>query len=222
MFILNQFKQCAVCGSGLRMDATELCFWCWKNAESWIAEGNGVFKLGQGLRVRYSIEWKPSEPPRKVDLIHSLKGQGCRNTWNRLVELSALASDVCFKRPPIWVPIPNHLGIQDDHAYRYAQALKAIYGGDVISLLERPMQRPQKHLNRLGRADIQIKLKESKWLEWLTRKGQVGRPIILVDDVVTTGQTALVAAKSLYGLKQVNEIWVLAYRSSSQTLRNHI
>lgn len=118
-----------------------------------------------------------------------------------------------FKFRPIIVPIPtasSRLRLRGyDHAGLLAKELSRLTGLKHIDLLRRLGQTRQvgaKRVKRLEQLDGAFRTIRQGYVE--------GEHILLVDDVVTTGSTLIVAAKELKkaGAKSVSAV-VLAHRS---------
>lgn len=107
----------------------------------------------------------------------------------------------------VFIPAPPRSFGEKDHAYYFAQALADRYG----VLLERLIRRhviSQKKLGVLERKTIQMGLIEEGHMNAQTLSGQ---KIVFVDDVLTTGSTALAAYNKL-GQPSGFIAVVLAYR----------
>jgi len=114
-----------------------------------------------------------------------------------------------FGREALLVPVPLHPARRAsrgfDQAQLLAECLGCWWGVPVETLLERRREtRPQARLDstaRRGNLDGAFRLRRSA--EALAR----GRPLLLVDDVSTTGATLLSAARTL---EQASPSWILS------------
>ena len=112
------------------------------------------------------------------------------------------------RKKPVFIPAPPKATLTEDHATKMAQSLSAIWGGSPYwNGLYRKSTDSQKRLNQKERKGIQL----SRYLPPPPRTSDY----IFVDDVVTTGSTALAAYERL-GRPPSFSVWTIAHHTPRQ------
>lgn len=153
------------------------------------------------------FDWFPDEDRKVSKLMISLKGGQMRAAFQfyaqafvSRMELGTLPSDT------VLVPCPSSKG--RFHALVWAQSLAQVLGLPITEALEleTPSQGSQKHKSWSDRQKIRF------------RRTHVLRHkhVIFIDDIVTTGATAIAAQKAL-GPTLGFEVWCLAHRRQLAT-----
>jgi predicted amidophosphoribosyltransferase len=163
-------------------------------------------------------DWRPGQSDLLSKILLQLKGGRPCDVWATLAaELWAFRRNWDPEMPPLTlVPAPSNRPAAEDHALVLAQALQLLVPNCSLwtGLRKGVPQKqgaPQKHQRGLSREKrralrIEIAAGAAPVLENLSQKPQW----VLVDDVVTTGATAVQCARAL-GLAQI-EVWCLAQR----------
>lgn len=202
-----QFSLCLFC-SAVPLRERPICRHCLLELEKLYLPMDQVCTTEWGFPLLSLFDWRDDKLalPR---LVMALK-QGARaKLWDFLADIfvDQLGSFQVYLKQPLFVPIPSRLGITQDHAYLWAQALSFRLGGEVGELLQREDGGPQKRKNRKERAKIQFGLPKPL--------GNSFRTVILVDDLVASGATmqAAIAAfseqKEVFGLSLVRRSLLL-------------
>ena len=202
--MLSYFRNCKSCGYGIFQNQLKaidfFCQRCWFELEkNKVASHTVIYKTPEVL-VRPLFIWKDKESI-VGDLIHGLKGGTPRNVLDRLsVEISMRSFT---KESAIIVPVPSSKVGEKDHSYYIAKCISETLGFELWDgLLWKNKDRNQKFLNKTER--FEIEMTKTKILPRKTR-------VILIDDLVTTGATAIAARKAIKSLNQI-EVWALACR----------
>lgn len=155
----------------------------------------------------YSL-WTWGELDHSIScLLYSLKGGGGFSFYQFLAKESVLQFSF-LKKKGVYIPAPpSRRGL--DHAGTFSEALAQVSKFKVLNILQRTGEGRQKYLSRLERARRSIALCKFSGL----RKDLVGQAesVIFIDDVLTTGSTALSAYQAL-GCPKSFKVLVLAYR----------
>lgn len=131
------------------------------------------------------------ENPVIRNLIRALKGGISPETNLRLALLMAerlLHQEVRLSENTIIVPAPARRTPHRDHAWFLASALSEILGLPLQSAIARISDKEQKVLSKYEREHLHFKKVE---------KNSKDRPILFVDDLITTGSTVRAARNTL-------------------------
>ena len=220
---------CAICGGYPTTKGILLCPICEHKTRDWFLpqtescdqdwirhEKNILQRQFDFAQMQIGFLWPPNQARAKVHLLHALKGQSCRNTWQlmayRFVEKQRSINKI---KPRRWLllPIPSHHHHKDDHAWRWAKALAPLVGGHVLDVFRRSSKslKQQKEHDLSQRHKMEFTLVRSELQNWLSHKSRQGWGIAVVDDVVTSGATARAAWRAL-GQPTALSIWALAHR----------
>jgi predicted amidophosphoribosyltransferase len=195
----SYFRNCNHCGRSF-FKINFFCKPCWEKLERHKVSFNSKIYKTPEVLVRCLYTWSAKESI-VGDLIRGLKG----GTPLEILEL--LAKDLSFmhssKPHSIVVPVPSSKVGAKDHAYILAKCISQELNlpfWDGLEWVNKSTN--QKFLNKTERFVSQMKKTKE-----LNRKLNV----ILIDDLVTTGATALAARKVLKGPNPI-EVWSLACR----------
>lgn len=159
-----------------------------------------------GLNVMSLWDWREDSNRRLESLIYGLKGGGLASVQKRLawywVEKATRLHQKVDPRAII-VPAPPMIPGYPDHAWGLANALSDLLHRPLILALERQNQGEQKTKGRGGRLGIELRKVGDLPLEC--------PQVIFVDDVITTGATAMAAKKALKAHRGFF-VWTLAER----------
>lgn len=211
---------CAACGERLRfVDDLPLCAACAAAA----VEAGPAFCLAcarerrdpRGClrvdhpRLRAGFIW--NEPLRA--LVHAFKFSGAVELAAPLVDSTLeTAAFAARTRPDAIVPVALHRVRRRERGYDQAEALARAFsertGAPLVRALERTRAtRQQAKLDAVGRGT-----NVAGAFRAITAVDLVGRRVAVVDDVVTTGATALAAIAALHSVGVLDvEAWCLAY-----------
>lgn len=131
------------------------------------------------------------ENPLIKNLIRALKGGVSRTTNQRLALLMAellLQSHIRLSENTIIVPAPARGSFHRDHAWFLASALSEVLGLPLQLAIERISDKEQKMLSKYEREHLHFRKVE---------KISQDRPILFVDDLITTGSTVRAARNTL-------------------------
>jgi predicted amidophosphoribosyltransferase len=201
--MFSLFRNCKHCGLGIASnDLKKISFFC--NVCSQEIEKHktpthySIYKTPEIL-IRPLYLWTEKESIVK-DLIHGLKGG---TPWPVLKKLSLeLSQRYVADRESVIIPVPSSKVGEKDHAYLMAKIISEDQDLEFWNGLEwKNKKRNQKFLNKTQRFENQMKI--------IIKPPQ--KRVILIDDLVTTGATAMAAYKAFKGLNQI-EVWSLACR----------
>lgn len=160
--------------------------------------------------------------PQLKAWVHALKNGGSSPDYRAIaiewIQKRQSASDIAILAPTVIIPSPARVNGAKDHAFCLAQALSIETGWDLLDLLEfqNVEEAAQKHKGVQLRAQriFQIK-KAAKILAF--NNVELPTPIedlhygtiIFIDDVVTTGSTAMAAWNALEKPPRF-EVWCMA------------
>ncbi len=161
----------------------------------------------RGLDVRSLFAWRPNDHRAYAWIIKSLKGRDDKEPWLELAlwmvnGFSSGATPIHI--PRTLIPIPSR---GPNHALGFAKALSHWTGWPVENNLILPHKRQQKRLSRKARQSARFERENCKDFSH----------VAIVDDIVTTGATALAAHHAL-GRPANCEVWCLMDRRPCGTL----
>jgi len=209
-------RACLYCGS-LRRNSDGLCEICSENLWAWQPKEYGLFHQRiEKLQVSSLFHWVPKKQEVLSRLARALKGEGGESLWQFYGEefwsrklLDHRDSKI---RPLLLIPSPAKNN-KKDHAAFFTQSLVSASGATAYPCLRRVEQLSQKEKSRSERFRAKL-----EWSEDFTQpdfaKISVGKQVIFIDDVVTTGATAKAAWKTL-GKPRDFAVWSLAQRGLS-------
>ncbi len=152
------------------------------------------------------FDWFPDEDRKVSKLMISLKGGQPQAAFRFYAEIFAARVEIGHLPPEtVLVPCPGTEG--RDHARVWAEALGQVLGIPVVKALAHTSEhQSQKKKSRHERQKISLECRTT-----LRRQH-----VIFIDDIVTTGSTAI-AAKRAIGRTQGFEVWCLAHRRQLAT-----
>jgi predicted amidophosphoribosyltransferase len=173
------------------------------------------FVLVGGLSIVPLWTWFPGDG-LLGHVIHSLKGGPLTKSWDLLAARQTQWSTCEKTGPVVLVPVPNRLK-QKDHAWRLAEAISKCWGHTICEALElRGEEKTNlKRLARHERVHFKFDFQMTQEGRRLAGRSLANTRVILVDDVVTTGATALAAHRALSPLR-AEQVWALACRQKGR------
>ena len=210
--ITEHLRACANCGRGtfIRTFPIDLyCSACWSK----LLEKSLVSPASDYPFKVWSLFVWSNFSPEVENLIYSLKGGGLPSAFSKIAERFAfeLSSDRVLSRVTLVIP-PSARNPANDHARAWGSALGEVLGLEIESPFEFATEgktndflalAPQKRLAVKERFERQFKLKDGIDLS--------DRSIVFVDDLITSGATALAAYKALNSPVDF-EVWTIARR----------
>lgn len=200
-------QTCLNCGS-FRVKQSLLCQFC----QQALLDSSfcGIEMAEEKNLISYSLfDWVPQQSDLLSALILSLKGADSARVWKYWARIfwTQRVVDLQVEEKLLFIPAASSAGGRD-HAFHFANALAELSGGKVECLLTKTTKTQQKEKKRDQRKELVIQ----SHVKIADRSPDT--KVVLVDDVLTTGATAL-ASYQVLG-KPVNfEVWTLAKRSLS-------
>ena len=187
----NIFRFCAVCGY-MFPPIKWICPYCWKQLKKQYLPYLKTYRSQRTIPHLRLMDWKNDNFYLIKTFIESLKGESPKEVMNELARESFLRfihTRVWEKfKNPIFIPAPPRQPFIKDHAGIFAESLSFYLGGNVCFTLKYNPKKPQQKTKNL--------LERSK-REFISSKNFKNDSIVFVDDVLTTGYTALAAFKAL-------------------------
>ncbi|HEU4724753.1 MAG TPA: ComF family protein [Candidatus Eisenbacteria bacterium] len=208
---------CDACDAAIGRLGSALCLPCLHGVEGADPEA-GVARRGGACprhgSDRLVLAGPAYEPPLDA-IVRAFKYEGNAHLagWIASLVPTPPLVDGAFGREALLVPIPLHPARRAsrgyDQAHLLAAALGRWWGVPVAPLLERRVEtRPQARLDaEARRTNLDGAFRLVTGADALAR----GRPLWIVDDVVTTGATLLAAAQAL---EEARPAWILALAAS--------
>lgn len=165
----------------------------------------------KGFSVRSLYTWVPGQSDELSFFFKVLKEPHSEKVFPDLAQifLRAFASDLPEGQYLIVPAPPREEGVCD-HAHFWARSLAEGTQGHCAPLLQRRSLFAQKSQTRSMRKNVRLSLHRPAW-ESLNRCFRFDR-VIFVDDVYTTGSTAMAAYKAL-DFPDKFEVWTIARRT---------
>lgn len=202
------YRSCAVCSVSFP-SVKWFCPICWKRLKSYYLKPHDILRLqDEFLHIRL-LDWNRENDHFMRLVLNSLKISSPQYIYDSLMqelfycmlqELPLFTHD-SYKI----IPAPPRRGYFKDHAFYLAQALSQLSTWPAISILKRVDSHfSQKQKSKVHRKQICFKLKYS-----LPKESS----IIFVDDILTTGATAM-AAKTAIGEVKSFKALTLTWREA--------
>jgi predicted amidophosphoribosyltransferase len=197
-------KACAHCGSP-QVNNSEFCKGCeeilWQRHPT-----NSRYSIpGYQIQCEALFSWIPDQDRQVSLLIKGLKGGKQNETYDFYAQkfLSGLnSSGINFKRSCL-VPCPSRDG-KPDHAQAFAKSLQKYTGI--------PIQNSLRFSSNTGRQRLKSRAERFD-RSFLKTHPNVTENVIFIDDIVTTGATAISAQRALRPRGKFC-VWSLAWRRS--------
>ena len=228
-FLLDKASFCPNCGSAIRtLPDITLCEFCWNLAADDFSNSRWERRLlTSELRERIKLDpralpenkfyevsghslfqWRPGRNQALSSLILALRKVGPTARFDKMADIFLQQnSKVLIPNKALLIPAPTLKPKNQDPALAWAKALSRKLGLEVrICLRKRNLQK----LRGLSRQE-RLRLRHEFYLENITASELVDKEVLFIDDVVTTGATAL-ASRNLLQCQRF-EVWSLAQRT---------
>jgi predicted amidophosphoribosyltransferase len=202
------FNSCYTCASFLTVEQDGFCNECGKKLLNYRSFSQIRF---DDFKVTYLYNWIPDQNRPLSLLLEDLKNGNnpLRSEYfgkKLLFEFLKYRSDF---RNVVVIPAPGRVRGSKDHAFLLASSLAKTSGWELISPLSRTDSGSQKDKTKQARGTLQFTNFESFSFHRFKE-----RPILFVDDIVTTGATARAAYVAL-GRPRCFEVLSIAHRKLS-------
>ena len=205
------FKSCILCGSAWG-DTNVFCTFCWKRLLVSPKRKVSFYPF----QVNRLFIWNKDSDLYLKNLIYHLKEGRNQRTIEKLSEkLFHRYLDEDFRKEKgkknikanwVFLPSPPRIQGRKDHAWHLASFLSFHFKESFETPLQREKNsKPQKTKNFMQRRETSMNLIDSKW------KPSSKKVYVFVDDIITTGETALAAYKALKKPKNFL-VWAIAER----------
>jgi predicted amidophosphoribosyltransferase len=206
-FLLSFLRSCAVCSSALP-PIDLLCLNCWQKAEEFFKKEENVLRHGYPFAVYSLVNWKGENDVFFRKMIFGLKKGYSLSASQSLFSRLAFARHWPIENGhPIFVHPPSSSG-RPDHAAVMAVQLAHLWGGYPLGLAWD--QEHQLESSQRGKSAVQRGQRRFAETD-LARFTEPEIHWVFVDDVITTGSTAMAAYMAL-GCPEKFEVWTLACR----------
>lgn len=214
--ITEHLRACANCGRGTFLRTCPIDLYCSSCWSSLLEKALVTRAYDYPFKVSSLLVWSNFVNPlssQVENLIYSLKGGGLPSAFSKLAEQFAfgISAGRDFSGMTLVVP-PTAREVSLDHGFAWGSALSEVLGLRIECPFEFATEgkpndlthlAPQKRLAVRERFGRQFKLKEG--IRPLSSK------IVFVDDLITSGATALAAQKALNSPVDF-EVWTIARR----------
>jgi predicted amidophosphoribosyltransferase len=210
---LRWLRSCAIC-RGFLPPIDLICNKCWRNLESGFNFGPGSKQNGYPFSVHSLLTWTEDLEYDVRRLINGLKGGYAPLATRRLAERLAFERKWSVDEGlPVFVYPPSSTG-GPDHASVLATELSSLWGGFPLGLAwtDDPVRASSgaSGFGQKGRTALERSQRRFEDLD-LASFTQPSTRWVFVDDVITTGSTAMAAYMAL-GSPERFEAWTLACR----------
>lgn len=196
---------CLVCSGHLRSWEQWVCGRCGILVSMGARPRKKTIDLGGSgtLAARFAVEYDPPV----ASLIHEMKYGGKPGVAELLAGFLWVAAERWVARDAALVPVPIHPAKKRERGYNQTELLSRHLAGmtglrvECGALVKRRNTTSQTALEKEARSANVVGSIAARDVS-----GLAGRPVILIDDVVTTGSTLRECAKALYaeGIKDVS------------------
>ena len=195
---------CAACWRAVRAFTPPLCDVCGAPAPASTRAERG--SRGCGLCAREPLAWVsraralgPYDGALK-DIVHGFKFRRCATLAAPLAHRLRERHRDVLERADAVVPVPLHPSRRRQRGFNQAHALAAHLGPPVLPVLRRRRRtRPQASLGAASRhANVDNAFALCRRYGWWSWRPVLGKTVVLVDDVWTTGATLSACARLLH------------------------
>jgi predicted amidophosphoribosyltransferase len=228
-YFFQYLRSCSNCGGSFVRSEKLLCKKCFELCEREISTTSFYRSNGIGGVRGYSLwDWVPGKSDALSSLLLSLKGGRQKQAFKYYAQ-RLLHKRISLAPPPkgktVFIPAPSTKSVQTikstkktgaqkqffkDHARSLAESLVELTGEDFLDAFQKQSIGHQRDLGRSQRLKIGLGFNENFSKEEILRMAK-DKKVVFVDDVVTTGATAIAAKELLLNFKSF-EVWALAQR----------
>ncbi len=200
-------SSCLKCGS-FSVKESQFCRTCFAKIYK---PGDSLYCRSQPIQTYYLFNWIPQESDSLSFLLRHLKGSKKETAWRYYAkifwnEIYVHNIELFQGRDLVLVPSPSRSEAMPDHAEFFCQNLAELSGIPMLRILKRTDNLEQKKRRKKDRRRDRLTIRENFSVNMLADK-----EILFVDDIVTTGGTAL-AAQAALGVAKNFTVWALASR----------